>query len=268
MRFHFAKYQGAGNDFVLIDNRNAQLSATDPLRYARWCDRHFGIGADGLILINPPQQPNTDFYMAYYNADGRIGSMCGNGGRCAVAFAYHLGIVGQYARFGAADGWHEAHIDINTAQVSLRMSDVAGIDRYGDDYIVQTGSPQYVRFVVDIAAIDTYREGKAIRHLPEFAAAGINVNFVQRHADGSLLINTFERGVEDETLACGTGVVAASIAAHHQYGNLNTSLSVLTHITAKGGKLQTRFMPQPNISYTDVWLTGGAEWVFDGSIVD
>lgn len=274
MPLHFSKYQGAGNDFVMIDNRTGWLPPENRELYARWCHRHFGVGADGLILLNTARQIDMDFEMAYYNADGNIGSMCGNGGRCIVAFAHWLGIIGHQTRFWAADGAHEASIN-NDGTISLKMQDVKQIIEHNKScYIVNTGSPHYVRLVSDIAAIDIAIEGKAIRQSPPFVQEGINVNFVQIMSRDTLLIATFERGVEAETLACGTGVVAASIAAHCQWNHvsplqqptLSTSagMVVYTHVIAKGGNLQTQFTLNDDLSYSNIWLTGGAEKVFDG----
>lgn len=269
MLIHFSKYQGAGNDFVIIDNRQYTLPDYNPQLYAQWCDRRFGIGADGLILINPspPEQKQLDFEMRYYNADGHLGSLCGNGSRCAVAFAHHLGIISQKTHFLAADGEHEA-IRNSDNTISLKMNDLHHIETYNNDYILNTGSPHYIRFVENLSDIAVNAQGSAIRNAAPFKAEGINVNFVQIGANNTLHIATFERGVEAETLACGTGIVAASIAAHY-IGKTNAVNNIVhTNIIAKGGELQTRFTitQNPNTNYTNIWLIGGAEKVFEGTL--
>ncbi len=270
MSIRFYKYQGAGNDFVMVDNRQQLLPHYDPSRYARWCDRRFGIGADGLILINPPTQSHCDFDMLYYNADGYLGSMCGNGGRCAVAFAHYLGIIGKQTHFMAADGEHQAYLNADNT-VSLSMRTVREVlDWNNGDYVLDTGSPHYVRFVNTITGMDINAEGRAIRHLPAFADKGINVNFVaineQHH---TFDIATFERGVEAETLACGTGVVAAAIAAYRK-GLLSTNKpSVQATLNAKGGILQVNFKVSNlgnQMLFDQIELIGKAEQVFEGLI--
>ena len=212
----FWKYQGAGNDFVMLDQRRQQfLGRNDTARIAFLCDRHFGIGADGLILLQT--HPVLDFEMIYFNADGRESTMCGNGGRCIAAFAKHLGMPGDKFRFWAIDGEHEALVSQPAGPggewVELKMGNVdrlatpetqTGIPEAGNAFVLNTGSPHYVRFVPKVDSLDMRQEGRTIRYSNQFRTAGINVNFVEAMEDG-IIIRTYERGVEDETLACGTG---------------------------------------------------------------
>ena len=257
----FHKYHGAGNDFILIDNRQtAWLTRADTDRIAHLCDRHFGIGADGLLLLQ--DHPDLDFEMVYFNSDGRESTMCGNGGRCIVAFAHALGIVGAECRFLAVDGPHAARL-LREGWVELQMGEVREVEKNTGFYFLDTGSPHYVRFVDDLEAVDVVEEGRAVRYSDRFRPAGTNVNFVQGTETG-LRIATYERGVEDETLACGTGVTAAAIAYYlHRPWLAGREIEV----AAKGGRLQVRFEPQPDESFTDVWLCGPAVKVFEGKTV-
>ena len=208
----FYKYQGAGNDFILIDQREHHyLKQDQEAIIQKLCDRRFGIGADGLMLLE--KADGYDFRMVYFNADGREGSMCGNGGRCIVAFAHFLGLVNQACTFIAVDGPHEAIVK-SPNYIELKMQDVKHIEVGEDHFVLDTGSPHYIQFVSDIDQVDVVNAGKAIRYNNRFAEKGINVNFVDVHTEQSLRIATYERGVEDETLACGTGVTAAAIAHH------------------------------------------------------
>ena len=218
MTLKFHKYQGTGNDFVVADNRSGEYSflSTDQIR--RFCDRRFGIGADGLMLLN--KKDGYDFEMKYYNADGREGSMCGNGGRCITKFAYHLGIHKNEYRFMAVDGEHEAEIDTDGI-VSLRMKDVDSIQKIHGDFILNTGSPHYIKIVKDVMEIDVYQKGRDIRYSKEYELEGINVNFVEMAGDHNIIVRTYERGVEDETYSCGTGVTAAAIVCYHNENGFN-----------------------------------------------
>lgn len=256
----FHKYQGAGNDFILLDQRAEQyLQRGDAELIRRWCDRRFGIGADGLILLQ--RREGYDFEMIYFNADGGEGSMCGNGGRCIAAFAHYLGIFQETCRFLAVDGAHEARL-LPDGWVELRLGDVAEVEQ-GDGYcFLDTGSPHYVRFVENLQGLDVVGEGRAIRYSARFRAQGTNVNFVEVREHG-LAVATYERGVEDETLACGTGVTAAAIAHYQQ--KASTSGPQRVSIQAKGGQLEVRFEPH-GAGFTQVWLAGPAERVFEGSI--
>src|SRR5690554_3538802 len=198
----FYKYQGAGNDFIIIDNRDLKFTENNPNKIAQLCDRRFGIGADGLMLLQ--NSTESDFEMVYYNADGNIGSMCGNGGRCIVAFAKDLGMISTSTSFLAADGFHDASINQADNWVSLKMNDVNNIDADGDNYVLNTGSPHYVKIVNNLKNLDVATEGALIRNQDTYRDAGINVNFASTEGDG-YFVRTFERGVEGETLACGTG---------------------------------------------------------------
>ncbi len=258
MKISFYKYQGTGNDFVLIDHRNKTTSFEKSL-VARLCHRKFGIGADGLMLLQ--NKEGFDFEMVYYNADGQIGSMCGNGGRCIVAFAYRLGIIPQQkTKFWAADGQHEALV--KTADyIELKMNAVKDIILNKDFVCLDTGSPHYVQFVEQVAEIDIYTSGKKIRNSPPFQKEGINVNFVEITKNKGLKVATYERGVEAETLSCGTGVTAASIA-YHMTQNVQKSI---IDIETKGGNLQVKFDKEED-RYCNIWLSGSARLVFEGEI--
>jgi diaminopimelate epimerase len=259
----FHKYQGAGNDFIMIDQRDRQwITRKDQALVEHLCHRRFGIGADGLILLQ--NHPDYDFEMVYFNADGRESSMCGNGGRCIAAFAKDIGAAGNSCRFWAIDGEHEAHIDPETNRVSLKMIDVQGVENQENVVVLNTGSPHYVRFEQHIQQCDMVAEGRAVRYGERFKAEGINVNLVEINPDGSLSIRTYERGVEDETLACGTGVTAAALA-YAQYAQGNTSLAEIK-VHARGGDLSVRFSAQGNGAFSDIWLTGPAEFVFRGEV--
>lgn len=259
MNIQFHKYQGAGNDFILIDHRTADLKNIDNNLVKQYCDRRFGIGADGLMfLLN---HDNFDFEMVYYNADGNLGSMCGNGGRCIVAFAKHLGIIDSEANFLAVDGPHYAKISESGNWVDLQMINVNHIDKDGNAYVLNTGSPHYVKEVVNLKEMDVFTAGKNIRNNETYKEKGINVNFVEDKGD-HLFVRTFERGVEDETYACGTGVtaVALSMAKHlHQTGHIETTVEVL------GGKINIKF-DYDGEKFTNIFLCGPAEKVFEGEM--
>lgn len=262
----FWKYQGAGNDFIMVDQRQKQwLIRADTDTIARLCDRRFGIGADGLILLQ--NSPGYDFEMVYFNADGRESSMCGNGGRCIAAFAQHLGIISGYGRFLAIDGEHEAKIIRSIGAkgkwVELKMIEVRNVVQDGNTFVLNTGSPHYVRFESRIDDKNMVHEGRAIRYSERFAANGINVNLVSLHGDG-LHIRTYERGVEDETLACGTGVTAAAIASS-LYRHQNEEDAEVA-VKAAGGDLSVRFKRQSDGIFSDIWLCGPAQEVFEGEI--
>ncbi|MCB9202316.1 MAG: diaminopimelate epimerase [Flavobacteriales bacterium] len=256
MKLHFSKYQGAGNDFVIIDNRKNDITLTEKQVYFL-CDRHFGIGADGLILLE--NHNDLDFYMKYYNSDGNESTMCGNGGRCIVRFASDLGIIKEKTTFLATDGLH--HANVFPESIQLQMIDVEQIKNINNDYVINTGSPHYVQFVSDINNFNVYKEGNKIRYSELFKIEGINVNFVEEISENHIYVRTYERGVEDETLACGTGITA-SVLAYSQKKNLN---SAKINVDALGGKLNVCFTKENNI-FTNVWLEGGAEFVFSGEI--
>ncbi len=252
----FNKFQGTGNDFIMIDNRGSQLDPTDNNLINKLCDRRFGIGADGLILISDHKE--LDFEMKYFNSDGNLGSMCGNGGRCTAQFAFMSGIAGRNQRFMAFDGIHEAIIE--NGIVRLRMGDVAKPTLIDGNYSLNTGSPHVVIFTKDIDKIDVNAEGKKIRHSSRFAPGGTNVNFVEPSADG-IYVRTFERGVEDETLSCGTGVTASAIASVLK-GHFDTNS---INIRTKGGNLSVK-MKIIKDKISDIWLSGPATFVFKGEI--
>lgn len=255
---NFFKYQGTGNDFIILDNRLWSHTAltTDRVRFL--CDRRFGIGADGLMLLNP--HTGYDFEMKYYNADGRESTMCGNGGRCLVKFAYDIGIMKNEYSFIAVDGPHLAEIDTD-GTVSLKMRDVKTIEEYRGDFILDTGSPHYVQMVTDVMELDVYHRGMEIRYSSDFAKDGINVNFVEQKRPDEITVRTYERGVEDETLSCGTGVTASALACYHNEAGYN-----YVKVVTKGGKLTVRFDRTPDGTFENVWLSGPAVRVFQGSI--
>lgn len=257
MNVHFYKYQGAGNDFVLLDNRNNEFDHLDAKHIKHLCNRNFGIGADGLMLLN--EEEGYDFKMVYYNADGNPSSMCGNGGRCIVKFAHDRGINANQYQFLAVDGPHLASFD-EQQQVRLKMIDVEEITPYGADYIVNTGSPHYVKMVKDVVLLDVYTGGKDIRYSTDFSAEGINVNFVEQQP-GAILVRTYERGVEDETLSCGTGVTASALVSTPHAQGFNR-----VEVTTRGGHLAVEFNKTGNNRYEDIWLCGPATFVFEGHI--
>lgn len=252
----FYKYHGTGNDFILFDNRDGKINFSKE-QIARLCHRHFGIGADGLMLLE--RAIGYDYRMVYFNADGKESTMCGNGGRCMAAFAKSLGIIDTLARFVAIDGPHTATIAAD-GLISLHMQDVEGINIKDGYTLLNTGSPHYVLWVADVMNTDVFREGSKIRNQPEFQPDGINVNFVQIH-EGKLIVRTYERGVEAETLSCGTGVTAAAIAATARFEGI-----FATDIETPGGHLVVTFTKDsPNVA-KDVVLTGPADFVFKGEI--
>ena len=259
----FAKYHGAGNDFILIDDRTTDYTATlDQSAIAHLCDRHFGIGADGLMLLN--EHPDYDFEMVYYNSDGAPSSMCGNGGRCIVRFAADLGLPGPDYHFLAVDGPHHATLLQEKDWVSLEMNDVSDIERTpGGAFVLDTGSPHYVTYKHDPAKVDVVSTGRGIRNSATYVEKGINVNFVRLEGD-VLHIATYERGVEDETLACGTGVTAAVIVSQ-LFNELPEGGAFRQAVRAKGGELAVRGVYREGV-YTELWLEGPAEFVFRGEV--
>lgn len=257
MNLHFYKYQGTGNDFILLDNRDGAISLNTQ-QIARLCDRRFGVGADGLMLLE--RESGYDFKMVYFNADGNESTMCGNGGRCITAFAKKLGVVHDTASFLAIDGKHSAAFNTD-GTISLHMQDVTDIKNESGHTILNTGSPHYVLFVDDVQATDVYAQGRSVRNQQEFQPKGINVNFVQRLTDG-IWVRTYERGVEDETLSCGTGVTASAIAYHNNDSSGHFSVDIKT----PGGKLNVRFVKDSLTSARQVVLTGPAMYVYEGDV--
>lgn len=253
---HFSKYQGTGNDFILIDNREQQYYLNTE-QIAALCHRRFGIGADGLMLLE--KQEGYDFRMVYYNADGRESSMCGNGGRCITAFAKDLGIISRSAHFLAIDGTHHATI-LEDDTIALEMVNVDAVEHFEDHAVLNTGSPHYIAWVDDVNSVNIIELGRAIRYDERFAPGGINVNFVQREGS-KLRVRTYERGVEDETYSCGTGVTAAAIAASgNQIG------ACYTEIETPGGILSVSFVKDSAVRAEGVVLRGPARFVFSGNI--
>jgi len=263
MTIPFYKYQATGNDFVLIDNRQNLYDGLTTAQVARLCDRRFGIGGDGLMLLN--NKAGYDFDMKYYNSDGREGSMCGNGGRCIAQFARHLDVIGDKAIFTAVDGEHIATLQKDN-WVRLRMNPVHEVKQEGDHFILNTGSPHYVVQVENVDSVNVPRDGAAIRYSPTFAAKGINVNFVQVKEDGGIYVRTYERGVEDETYSCGTGVTAAAlvVAAAHVAAEKQAVSKV--DVQTLGGNLSVEFNKVNDQDFEDIWLCGPATLVFKGEI--
>jgi diaminopimelate epimerase len=258
MLIEFYKYQGTGNDFVMIDNRMAIFPKEDLELIALLCDRRFGIGGDGLILLE--NDFDTDFKMVYYNSDGNQSSMCGNGGRCLVAFAKELNVIENSCSFNATDGLHYATIDEDRI-VSLQMIDVNGIKNESDYTYLNTGSPHHVQLVDDLENYNVKDNGAKLRYGPLYGKVGCNINFVKKVDEDTFSLRTYERGVEDETLACGTGATAVAIAMN---STGQTSASSI-NLNVEGGKLAVSF-DKVNDLYTNVFLIGPAEFVFKGQI--
>ncbi|MFA6770179.1 MAG: diaminopimelate epimerase, partial [Bacteroidales bacterium] len=288
MKIKVSKYQGAGNDFIIIDNRDGKIDlTTEQIKFL--CDRRFGVGADGLMYLNASEK--YDFSMAFFNSDGLPGTMCGNGGRCLVSFASHLGI--KRYKFDAPDGEHIGRVlkySSHTSEVEIGMIDVTGVKEHSPkSFFLNTGSPHLVMFVDNLPDYDVLGQGKLWRNHPVFPG-GTNVNFVQGNwgkdsagwshslKSGSnleLSIRTYERGVEDETFACGTGVTASAIAYHKLLNNnyktrFGKEDSYPVNIKAKvktlGGNLEVNFKYQGNSKYTNIMLKGPATFVFECEI--
>jgi len=254
MNLPFYKYQGTGNDFIMIDNRGLLFPKDNTSLVNKLCDRHFGIGADGVILIE--NDGDTDFKMTYFNADGSE-TFCGNGGRCAVAFANSLSIINSKTNFIAFDGPHYAEIKNNT--ISLQMIDVTDISVHENSVFADTGTQHHVELVDNLNEYPVFENGKKIRY--SYDAPGSNVNFVQKINNTTFRVRTYEKGVEDETLACGTGVTAVAIAMH----KINKTTSNSIFLPVEGGELNVTFEVK-NEHYTQVFLKGPAQFVFKGSI--
>lgn len=256
MQIQFFKYQGSGNDFVMIDHREVQTNWSQE-EVAAFCDRRFGIGADGLILLE--DDADTDFRMVYYNSDGRESSMCGNGGRCIAAFARFLDIVRDKGTFTAIDGSH-AFECVTDEYVRLAMNDVQDIEGLTDALVMDTGSPHYVKQCDDLLELDLVKQARAIRYNDRFQKEGINVNFVEVKGD-VVAMRTYERGVEDETLSCGTGTVAVAVSVAEWKSMEQGPLLIST----SGGQLTVHFSRTPQ-GFSDIWLEGPAKQVFSGTI--
>ncbi|MEM7486964.1 MAG: diaminopimelate epimerase [Bacteroidota bacterium] len=256
MVLQFFKYQGTGNDFVIIDNRLQTFPKNDTKLIAKLCDRKFGIGGDGLILLENDKM--SDFKMVYYNADGAESTMCGNGGRCLVAFANYLGVINGKTSFNAIDGLHHATIvdDI----VELNMTDVDEVKIKPAYSFLDTGSPHHVQLIENLSKLDVQKEGAKLRY-GLYGQVGSNINFVEQLDSNSFGVRTYERGVEDETLSCGTGVTAVAIAMH-KLGK--TSLNSI-EVSTPGGNLTISFDHQEG-SYRNIYLKGSAKQVYKGEI--
>lgn len=256
MQLDFYKYQGTGNDFILFDNRQQTFPKNDSSLIARLCDRKFGIGADGLMLLE--DDDTTDFRMLYYNADGKEGSMCGNGGRCMVDFAHFLGIIGDQTTFIAIDGLHTAQWEPGSVQ--LQIQDVDEVREKPQYVFLNTGSPHHVQLVEDLDSFDVHGEGKRLRY-GLYGESGSNINFVEQVDEDTFTVRTYERGVEGETLSCGTGVTAVALAMHHQGNTQSDTVALKT----QGGILNVKFK-KADKGYVDITLQGPVSQVFTGKI--
>ena len=256
MTVTFYKYQGTGNDFIMIDNRNGEFPKADNKLISYLCDRRFGIGADWLILLE--EDSSSHFKMIYYNSDGNPGSMCGNGGRCIVAFAQFLGIIEQNVKFNAVDGLH--HATINNGIISLRMQNVTEIMAKPNCLFLNTGSPHHVQMVSNLDAYNVMEEGAKLRY-GIYGESGSNINFVEQTSDNDFSVRTYERGVENETLSCGTGVTAVALGMHYWGKTKSEKVNVFT----KGGDLSVKFNKGPK-GYENIRLDGPAKQVFKGTI--
>ncbi|MFC4817670.1 diaminopimelate epimerase [Flavobacterium sp. GCM10023249] len=258
MNYTFYKYQGTGNDFVILDNRQETFPKNDTQLIKFLCDRRFGIGADGLMLLENDE--SSDFKMVYYNSDGNQSSMCGNGGRCLVAFAKKLGVIESSTTFIAVDGLHHATIDEHDI-VSLQMKDVDEVQQHENHIFLNTGSPHHVQLVEDLHIFDVRNEGSKIRYGELYGQAGSNVNFVTQTDENKFALRTYERGVEDETLSCGTGATAVAIAMK----SIGKTHSSVIQLRVEGGELEVSFH-EKNGFFTQVFLKGPAKFVFSGTI--
>ena len=261
MKINFYKYQGTGNDFVLIDNRDGNFDSKNVELVSFLCHRRMGIGADGLMLLEKHPDDHVDFTMRYYNSDGNEASMCGNGGRCIAAFAVHIGVVKtpEKFHFEAVDGMHAAKY--NNGTVSLKMSDVDHITIKRDHHFLDTGSPHYVTHQNKVDDMDIVSIGREIRYSDAFKPGGTNVNFVEEVASDHIKVRTYERGVEDETYSCGTGVVASAISTFVKNNECKDF-----NIDVKGGKLRVWFDGDAVSGFKDIWLEGPATFVFEGNV--
>ncbi len=258
MNIQFYKYQGTGNDFVMIDNRNNFFPKDNHKLINHLCDRRFGIGGDGLILLE--NDDNQDFKMLYFNSDGNQSTMCGNGGRCLVAFAKQLKIIENQTTFLAIDGLHYATIDKNNI-VSLQMKDVNHL-KIKDNYVfLDTGSPHHIEMVENLKDFNVKENGAKIRYSNLYGTAGSNVNFISQVSENEFSIRTYERGVEDETLSCGTGATATAIGMNA----IGKTTSNQITINIEGGKLEISFTKN-DATYSNVFLKGAAKMVFEGNI--
>jgi len=257
MEIDFCKYQGTGNDFIIIDNRDNKFPKEDNNYIKELCDRRFGIGADGLMLLE--DSISFDFNMVYFNADGNLGSMCGNGGRCIVRFAEFLDIFNKKTTFEAIGKTYYARVDNDL--VSLKMNDVEEIELHPDHIFLNTGSPHHVKFTENVSALNVKNIGEKIRYASPYLESGTNVNFVEQVNNNTFKVRTYERGVEDETLSCGTGVTAVAIASHVAKKSTENRIKLQT----PGGTLEVSFDLEDN-NYRNIVLKGPATFVYKGSI--
>jgi diaminopimelate epimerase len=258
MKIIFHKYQGTGNDFIILDNREKNYDTLTEAHVRFLCNRKFGIGADGLMLLN--NKAGFDFEMVYYNADGCLSSMCGNGSRCLVHFAANRGIHKYTYNFLAVDGPHEAEIDNNNI-IRVKMQDVNAVEVHPGHTILDTGSPHFVKITNDVDMIDVVETGRNIRNSKPFEKNGINVNFVEIIDTDRIFVRTYERGVEDETLSCGTGVTAAALLSAHNDKGFNR-----VEVKTPGGNLSVEYNKINDTHFENIWLCGPAEFVFSGEI--
>lgn len=256
MKLIFNKFHGTGNDFIIIDNRDKKVSPDNTALFKKLCNRNLGVGADGVILIL--NHDRYDFEMKYYNSDGREGTMCGNGGRCAYAFALKAGIVNHESAFIASDGSHKAKKEGDI--IALSLNDVSPPVIVNGNHFLNTGSPHYIIPVPDISKVNVYEKGKSLRWSDHFAPGGTNVNFVELH-ENMIKVRTYERGVENETLSCGTGITASAISSRLNSGDGKH----IVNVEALGGNLIVSFVLEKKIA-TSVCLKGAAEFVFEGEI--
>lgn len=254
----FYKFQGTGNDFIIIDNRTGIANHLTESNIQFLCDRRFGVGADGLMLMQ--MKEGFDFEMIYFNADGRTSTLCGNGARCMVRFAAKIGLHQYTYRFLAIDGVHEAEID-NQNIVRLKMNDVREVEQSGEHFILNTGSPHFVKLVHHLNEVDVVETGRNIRYSKAFEQEGINVNLVESLGDDRIYVRTYERGVEDETLSCGTGVTAAALISAHNERGFNR-----IEVKTPGGNLSVEYNKVDDTTFENIWLCGPAEFVYEGEV--
>lgn len=260
MKIKFYKYQATGNDFIIIDAREENL-VLEKKDIQFLCDRHFGIGSDGLIIFG--NSDKADFSMQFFNPDGSGGMMCGNGGRSIVKFASDKGVISDSCSFIAPDGLHFA--TINNDIISLKMVNPTLFQAHQDGYYINTGTSHFVVFEEDLNKINIIEKGRSIRYDERFSHYnGCNVNFVEEISLNNIRIRTYERGVEDETLACGTGICAAALTYSIEKGLKNGKHTI--NISAKGGDLQVEFEKKSDNSLSEVYLIGTANSVFEGEI--
>lgn len=255
MKLSFYKYQAAGNDFVCFDNRQGEVKLTTK-QIGRICDRRFGVGADGIIYVE--RDANYDFYVRYFNADGTQ-SLCGNGSRSAVDLAAHLKLVAGKTIFNAYDGPHEATV-ISPGLIRMQIHDVKHVERKGDDYFMNTGSPHNVRFVTGLPQYPVFEEGRKIRYSPLYNPTGTNANFVELLPDNTIAFRIYERGVEEETLSSGTGATACALAASF------VGYHSPVRVQSRGGQLEVEFKRRQDGTFYDIYVTGPAKMVFQGSL--